>query len=283
MCENFKKYCAKYLLIVINILFFVLGIGVTVVGTWIIAGKTSLINLVTNATIQADVSAEENMKNGVEYYFTFAALIVIGTGALIILLSLVGCFGAIKESKCLLILYASVVILITLAQSIGIILSAVFQQKLKTQIGKLFKSSLTHYGTEPHITSIWNTKMNKLECCGVTDYSDFETLNSTILIPAFCCSKSTSTCNVDSLGKYDAEDPRGCLEKGLEVITGNMHYAIIVAAAVIVIEILGIAFALGLSNNIDSDNDDDSESQMELRGATYGGGGRIDSVWPSTS
>ena len=115
MCENFTKCCAKYSLFAINILFFVLGIGVTVVGTWIIADKTSLIGLITNATIQADASTDEAMKGEVEYYFTFAALIVIGTGALIIMLSVIGCFGAIKESKCLLILYASFVIMITLA------------------------------------------------------------------------------------------------------------------------------------------------------------------------
>ena len=116
------KICSKHLLIVLNILFFVLGLGVLVLGTWISVDKTSLFDLVSNTTSDEKATKDETIfKSEIDYYFTFASLVIIGTGAFIVLLSLVGCCGAIKESKCLLITYALVVILITLVQSIGII------------------------------------------------------------------------------------------------------------------------------------------------------------------
>ena len=187
------KICSKHLLIILNILFFVLGLGVLVLGTWISVDKTSLFDLVSNSTSEEKPTKDETIvKSEIDYYFTFASLVIIGTGAFIVLLSLVGCCGAIKESKCLLITYALVVILITLVQSIGIILSAVYQENLKDHISTAFTPIIQHYGDDSLTTQVWNLKMESLECCGVNGYDDFKTLKSSIKIASICCNKDSA-------------------------------------------------------------------------------------------
>ena len=196
------KICSKHLLIVLNILFFVLGLGVLVLGTWISVDKTSLFDLVSNSTSEETPTKDETIvKTEIDYYFTFASLVIIGTGAFIVLLSLVGCCGAIKESKCLLITYALVVILITLVQSIGIILSAVYQENLKDHISKAFAPVIQQYGNDPFTTQVWDLKMESLECCGVNGYGDFEALKISTNISSICCNKNSDECTSETISQ----------------------------------------------------------------------------------
>jgi len=268
------KTCSKHVLIVLNVLFFVLGIGVLGLGTWISVDKTSLFDLVSNSTIyqNSSKSANENVTSEVNYYFTLASLGIIGTGAFIILLSLVGCCGAIKESKCLLITYAVIVILITLIQSVGIILSAVYQPTLKTHISIALKPTLRYYGYDQDrtITEIWDVKMTNLQCCGVDGYKDFIGLNTTSEIAEICC--IGGPCNTGNIEQNGNKDVAGCVDKVFSDLKEQWMHAIIVAGVIILTEILGIALALGLSNGM-GNHDEIDGMQMEGRH------GRIDSMF----
>ena len=280
MCKKFMKTCSRHLLIVLNILFFIIGIGVLVLGTWISVDKKSLIDLISNTTSETNTSEDaEKVKTEVDYYFTFASLVIIGTGAFIVLLSLVGCFGAIKESKCLLILYALVVILITMAQSIGIILSAVYQEQLKNHISTTLQPFLQHYGNESDIKKIWDVKMTNLNCCGVKGWEDFKGLKPpTIEIAPVCCNPNQS-CNVATISDNKNSSVPGCVEKVFTDMKDQWMHAIIIAAVVILIEILGIAFALGLTNSISNYSyEDDDYDGMQMEG-TNRGGNRVDSMF----
>ena len=67
-----------------------------------------------------------------------------------------------------------------------------------------------------------------------------------------------------------------------DVMENRLEYAIIVAAVIIVTEILGIALALGLNNTINTADDDPFgyDDDMQMRNTNFGRGA-IDSVWPS--
>ena len=277
MCQNFMKTCSKHVLIILNVLFFVLGIGVLGLGTWISVDKTSLFDLVSNSTIYQNSSKpeNENVTSEVNYYFTLASLGIIGTGAFIILLSLVGCCGAIKESKCLLITYAVIVILITLIQSVGIILSAVYQPTLKTHISIALKPTLRYYGYDQDltITEIWDVKMKNLQCCGVDGYKDFIGLNTTSEIAKICC--IGGPCNTGNIEINGNKAVPGCVDKVFSDLKEQWMHAIIVAGVIILTEILGIALALGLSNSLGNHDDEDEIDGMQMEGRH----GRIDSMF----
>ena len=276
MCQNCMKTCSKQLLIVLNILFFVLGIGVLILGTWISVDKTSLLDLVSNSTTDQVLSrSEKEVKNEVDYYFTIASLGIIGTGAFIVILSLVGCCGAFKESKCLLITYAVIVILVTLVQSIGIILSAVYQDELKTHISSALKPTLQHYGydQDPAITKYWDTKMTTLQCCGIKGHQDFIGLNTTKNINEICC--LGGPCTSSNIKQNGNETVPGCVDKAFLDLKDQWMHAIIIAGVIILTEILGIALALGLTNNMGNNDYDDDDNGMQMEGRHN----RVDSMF----
>ena len=162
MCENFLKNCAKNLLLVLNVLFLIVGIFVLGLGTWLSVHKTSFIEMLANVTIKQPTGDLTELDNEVNYYFTFAALIIIGMGAFIVILSLVGCFGAIKESKCLLIFYATIVIFVTLSQSILIIVSAIMKEGVQNHIAKTLNTTLVkYYGRQEDITKFCHNYLTK--------------------------------------------------------------------------------------------------------------------------
>ena len=283
MCENFLKNCAKNLLLVLNVLFLIVGIFVLGLGTWFSVHKKSFIDTLANVTTKQPTGDLTELDNEVNYYFTFAALIIIGMGAFIVILSLVGCFGAIKESKCLLIFYATIVIFVTLSQSILIIVSAIMKEGVQNHIAKTLNTTLVkYYGRQEDITKLFNRVMNKHKCCGAHGFKDFQHLNNSIDVSPQCCRsdrKDEVKCNVDNLDKTKNQ---GCLDKFFNLIEHRLEYAIIIAAVIIVTEILGISLALGLNNTISATDDDPFgyDDDMQMRNTDFGRGA-IDSVWPS--
>ena len=278
MCENFLKSCAKNLLLVLNVLFLIVGIFVLGLGTWLSVHKTSFIDTLANVTTKQPTEELTEIDNEVNYYFTFAALIIIGMGAFIVILSLVGCFGAIKESKCLLIFYATIVIFVTLSQSILIIVSAIMKEAVQNHIARTLNTTLVkYYGRQEDLTRLFNRVMEKHKCCGANGFKDFQHLDNSIDVSPQCCRKGE--CNVDNLDKTKNQ---GCLDKFFNLIENRLEYAIIIAAVIIVTEILGISLALGLNNTISATDDDPFgyDDEMQMRNTNFGRG-TIDSVWPS--
>ena len=118
-----------------------------------VVGKDSLLALIfpmpensTDTIMQRSdnigvrqLRTEQNeVENELSSYIDIASYIMIGVGALIMILTFFGIFGAIKETRCLLLTYAAVVIITTLAQSTGIILAAVYQDLLREHIQVFF-------------------------------------------------------------------------------------------------------------------------------------------------
>ena len=121
-CDK-KTSFAKDLLVTLNIVLFILGVSLIIIGYWISVDKTSLFNLIVNPTIAKYISDEDG-----DYYFTVGSVMLNITGGFIALLNMLGFCGAIKDSKGLLISYVCGAIGITLIQTTVIILLAMFEE-----------------------------------------------------------------------------------------------------------------------------------------------------------
>ncbi|XP_023689993.1 CD9 antigen-like [Paramormyrops kingsleyae] len=79
--------CVKYLLFLFNFIFWMIGSLVLAVGLWLRfdSNITSLLNI-----------------EGAPHTFYFGVYILIGAGALMMLVGFFGCCGAVRESQCLL-------------------------------------------------------------------------------------------------------------------------------------------------------------------------------------
>lgn len=180
MCCN--KKIAKCILIVLNTIFFILGAGCLVAGILIVLDKsvlTSVLSKVPNAGDTLDQALQySGMLENVAY-------VIIGVGAVIFFIGFCGCFGAIKEVKCLLIVYSIVVFLILAAQIAAAVLGflykatviAYMRQFLNTTIaekyeGLTIKNGALSESLEPY-TAAWDIAQITLECCGNYDSTDF--------------------------------------------------------------------------------------------------------------
>ena len=131
MCERICAKFAKTLLICFNILWFILGCAILGIGIWISVEKESLLKLIfpeeglpailATDKQQANANKLEKERNdaesNVDSFVNIASYAMIGVGGLIMMLALFGICGAVKESKCLLITYSSVLVLITIIQA----------------------------------------------------------------------------------------------------------------------------------------------------------------------
>uniref|UniRef100_A0A3P9LNN0 Tetraspanin n=1 Tax=Oryzias latipes TaxID=8090 RepID=A0A3P9LNN0_ORYLA len=153
----------------------------------------------------------------------------IATGSWMVLLGILGFSGAKKESKCLLLGFFSIILIIFITQvaSAAVVLyysSVAMEILVEWQIPALKNI----YGTDVMTTNIWDTAMTEvgptMSCCGFFNYTDFvgskfEEQNQGNLPPSCCGSVLPS----------DYSALQGCYEQILTVLkhNGNIVGAIV--------------------------------------------------------
>uniref|UniRef100_A0ACB8G483 Tetraspanin-18 n=1 Tax=Sphaerodactylus townsendi TaxID=933632 RepID=A0ACB8G483_9SAUR len=106
--------CMKYLMFVFNFFIFMGGTCLLGVGIWVIVDPTGFREIVaTNPLL-----------------FT-GAYIMLAMGAMLFLLGFLGCCGAIRENKCLLLFFFMFILLIFLAELSAAILAFIFRENSK--------------------------------------------------------------------------------------------------------------------------------------------------------
>jgi len=257
---------AKYLLCLFNFAFFWAGTVVLGVGIWLAADQTSLLVLL-------QLTQPENVLNLVQpAVITQAAYMLIAAGAFVFIVSFLGYCGAVKESRVLLGLYGSFVLLIVALEITAGSLAASYQPEAEKEIKNVLASSLhEHYSTPQRsnaVTVSWNLLQGKLKCCGVTGYDDFEkavlwqnnkTRNQ--IIPLSCCKLSEPFINFQPLVADCVTKPnptnsylnRGCYESIIEYLTTNMEIVVGIGVGLGVSQLLGVIFAFCLCHAIEND------------------------------
>uniref|UniRef100_A0A803TEY7 Tetraspanin 18 n=1 Tax=Anolis carolinensis TaxID=28377 RepID=A0A803TEY7_ANOCA len=169
--------CMKYLMFVFNFFIFLGGTCLLGVGIWVIVDPTGFREIVaTNPLL-----------------FT-GAYIMLAMGVMLFLLGFLGCCGAIRENKCLLLFFFMFILLIFLAELSAAILAFIFRENLTREF--FTKELKKHYqgSNESDVfSSTWNSVMITFGCCGVNGAEDFETaprfllLHSHNEVPEACC------------------------------------------------------------------------------------------------
>ncbi|OXB59819.1 hypothetical protein ASZ78_007302 [Callipepla squamata] len=106
--------CLKYSMFIFNFLFWVCGCVILGVSIWIRVSKDAQEALDINSSSM------------------FVAVdVLIAVGSIIMILGFLGCCGAIKESRCMLILFFIGLLLILILQVTGGVLGAVYKPQLE--------------------------------------------------------------------------------------------------------------------------------------------------------
>ena len=117
-------------------------------------------------TVNDKLFVDELLRNKL---YTETTFIIIVTSNLIILLSVFGCFAAVKEVKCLLLTYAVFMLLLFVILSVGGVLAYIFREQVTETIRAEMIADLRNYDPlepESSVTRAWDETQSQLECCG---------------------------------------------------------------------------------------------------------------------
>ncbi|NXI39848.1 TSN1 protein, partial [Galbula dea] len=229
----------KVMMILFNLAIFLGGGTLLGVGIWVTVDGDSFLDIF--GALSSSVMQVVNVG-----YF----LIVIG--AILLVIGFLGCYGAQKESKCLLMMFFSVVLIIFIAEIAVAVVALVYTGLAETLLSGVLTPVLKEkYGVDDHFTDVWNLTMTEVHCCGVSNYTDF---NNTHWLDKY--GTYPAPCSIGGLLSLACPHLCGCLLQGcfdqiVKEIRTNAGVAGGVAAGIAALEIASMAVAMYLYCRLD--------------------------------
>ncbi|XP_043964928.1 tetraspanin-8-like [Gambusia affinis] len=220
--------CVKNLLFLFNLLFWVCGCVILGVGIYLKVTKGG--NKITD-----------------QYLPSFDLMIAIGV--IIMVIGFLGCCGAYKESRCMLLVFFIFLLLIFVLLLAAGIVAAIGGGTVKDWLKKKLDEFTPISSQNPEVIADMEKLQRELMCCGLMKGpSDWTKL------PDSCKCNSTAPATVCSNGVY--KDP--CYDKIISYMKDNMVVALGIAFAVAAILLFGMAFSMMLYCQIGRKNTADT-------------------------
>ncbi|XP_003220266.2 tetraspanin-1 isoform X2 [Anolis carolinensis] len=227
----------KVMMVLFN-LAIVIGGGVLLgIGIWVSVDSSSFLNMfgpLSSSVLQ----------------FVNVGYLLIAIGAVLFLLGFLGCCGAQKESKCLLMTFFSIVLIIFIVEVAAAVVALVYTSLAETILqGTVTQLLKNEYGKSADITTVWNATMKDLKCCGLSNYTDFDNsyyMSQKHEYPSYCCEKDP--CNEAEAEKSSVP---GCFPQLLSEIRKNAGVVGGVAAGICALEIAAMAVAMYIYCRLD--------------------------------
>ncbi|NWZ77344.1 TSN8 protein, partial [Poecile atricapillus] len=177
--------------------------------------------------------------------------LLIAVGAIIMILGFLGCCGAVKESRCMLMLFFIALLLILILQVTGGILGAVYKSQVETAFNLTLSTSVNALQSTTGEYKEYQEEFQKFEkqyqCCGLTNgYKDWgENFNKPSSNICQCePEKPSSDLCIRYGNRYIYKKP--CGEVIMQQIKDNLIIIMGIAFGLAVVEILGLVFSMSL-------------------------------------
>lgn len=242
--EGDSLSCVKYLMFIFNFFIFLSGSFLLGLGVWVIVDPTGFREI---------IAANPLMFMG--------AYLLLAMGAMLFLLGFLGCCGAIRENKCLLLFFFMFILVIFLAELSAAILAFLFRENLTRDF--FTKDLKRHYqgnNSTDVFTSTWNSVMITFECCGVNGPEDFTgalqfktyTMNN---VPEACCGKTVLQQDGEIFGQAECMmgkeiNRQGCYSTILNSMEPYVYISGALAIGVLAVELFSMIFAMCLFRGI---------------------------------
>ncbi|NXO65954.1 CD82 protein, partial [Phainopepla nitens] len=203
------------------------------------------------------------------------AYILIGVGALTMLMGFLGCLGAVNEIRCLLGLYFTCLMIILLTQIAAALVIYFQKDTLKDELANIVVDLIENYDPSDeekrNLQDAWDYVQTQIACCGWTGAKEWE--NNEILrnksnseYPCSCSNRSKDL--VEGRGFCNLEDAvngtatytdwpvheQGCMVGVEQWLKNNLGIILGVCTGVAVIELLGMILSISLCKNIHSED-----------------------------
>ncbi|XP_056315054.1 tetraspanin-1 [Danio aesculapii] len=226
----------KAVMVMFNLLICLAGICVATVGIWVTVYENSFMSILPpfNDKIWSHVNV---------------GIFCISIGAVMTWLGMIGCCGAQKESKCLLIMFFSIVLIICIAEVAAAVVTLVYSSYAEIFLRMWAIPGLKEqYGKNQIFTNLWNSTMTTLQCCGFNNYTDFSgsyyyKQNGELYPPACCLGLELFPCDEDNA---DYSRVMGCFKRIVKHTKMNVNILGGIAAGVTAIELAAMGVAMYL-------------------------------------
>ncbi|CAM4442455.1 CD9 antigen isoform X1 [Lepidochelys kempii] len=148
--------CIKYLLFGFNFIFWLLGTAVLAIGLW----------LRFDTQTKSIFDMESNNSN-----FYTGVYILIGAGALMMLVGFLGCCGAVQESQCMLGLFFTFLLVIFAIEVAVAIWGFANKETIIDEVQKFYKETYDKRN-QPAAKETLKAFQHALNCCGLTGALD---------------------------------------------------------------------------------------------------------------
>lgn len=226
----------KFFLAALNFAVFALGVGVVVLASLILSHGQDFQALIDKGS------------------FTVPIVLLI-IGVIILLIGFFGCFGAIKESPCLLYTYGTIVLALLLAQIAVVAYGAIEKDNIKdfmsVNMFRVFKT----YGESQEETKSLDTAQHSLKCCGVESYRDWQQIGTGSVdgdVPFGCCKTMDVGCNQNIFRASFADvEARiytiGCHKQFWDIINGESVWLIVGAVVLGLVQLACVVIGCGIA------------------------------------
>ncbi|XP_055852225.1 CD63 antigen [Episyrphus balteatus] len=227
--------CIKYTLFGFNLVFVLTGIILIAVGIGVSAVYSEYeIFLVSN-------------------FFSIPTFLIV-IGILIFIISFVGCWGALKENYCFILIFSALLGIIFILEISAGISGYVLRGDAEKFVDKRLKETILNYNKDGYdgTTFLWDSIQRQYRCCGVDKYTDWQPVNNNSL-PLSCCTIPDGTVGPFSCSYYVEDKNRsqdGCLKGFTDFV--RSHALSLGAAGVIigVIQFFGVLFAVYIAREV---------------------------------
>lgn len=211
----------KYILFIFNLLCALCGVAILTIGGVYLIKYDFLTKVVDDRNV----------------YWVPVFFVVIG--AAIFIIAFFGCCGAIRESSCMVSVYAAFLFLLLVIQIIVGVWVLTSTEDVKEYANRFLKN-LWKERHQPGNEQFWNELQRSFKCCGLNTALDW--LGET---PASCCEPNAIEC-ISLVNAYKT----GCAEAVRDFVGRAANIGGFVVIGVAAIELIGFIFACCLSNNI---------------------------------
>ncbi|KAG7482847.1 tetraspanin-4 isoform X2 [Solea senegalensis] len=215
----------RYGMVFFNLLFWLGGCGILGVGVWLSVTQGSF------ATLSSSLPSLS------------AANLLIAVGTIIMVIGCLGCVGAVKESRPLLLTFFILLLLIFFLEILSIMLFFIYQDEIDQYAQRDLKKGLHLFGTEGNVglTNAWMIVQTDFRCCGVTNLTDWFDVYNTTRVPDSCCLEYSDNCGLDNPGTWWTAP---CYERVKDWLNENLVALWIFALCTALTQILGLVFSM---------------------------------------
>uniref|UniRef100_A0AAQ4RYV8 Tetraspanin n=1 Tax=Gasterosteus aculeatus aculeatus TaxID=481459 RepID=A0AAQ4RYV8_GASAC len=210
----------RYGMVFFNLLFWLGGCGILGVGVWLSVTQGNF------ATLSSSLPSLS------------AANLLIAVGTVTMVIGCLGCVGAVKESRPLLLAVSDLPVSPSLAVCFCSCFTAIDHYAQRD-----LKKGLQLFGSEGNVglTNAWMIVQTDFRCCGVTNHTDWFEVYNTSRVPDSCCLEYSDNCGLDNPGTWWTAP---CYERVKDWLNENLVALWIFALCTALTQVLGLVFSM---------------------------------------